>query len=211
MDSSSILTTTSASSSLPSDDSLEQTYSILTAIGAASHQEQLERQAEFDEIWSSAVKDTPLRDCGSCSCTDSNCGNAVGAGAPRKYQRFTGPSMVGIPDTSPLRNAPLLSQLMGIPPPPPLQRVNAFTSAGLSSDLSPAARFLPISSVSEDEVAHTLRSYRVQLHMERQELFGNVNTQEELDAADRKYDVITKKINAIESAMVAIGAVFRTF
>ena len=210
MDSLSILTT---NSSLPSDDSLEQTYSILSAIGAASHQEQLERQEEFDQAWSSAGRDSlyssPLRDCGSCNCTDSSCGIAVEA--PKKSQRFTGPSMVGIPDTSPLRNAPLLSQLMGIPPPPPLQRVNAFTTAELSSDMSPAARFQPINPVSEDEVAHTLRTYRVQLHMERQELFENVNTQEELDAADRKYDVITKKINAIESAMLAIGAIFRTF
>lgn len=84
-----------------------------------------------------------------------------------------------------------------IPPPPPLRRVNAFTTATYEP-------------TDEDDLMNRLRTYRSELQLKQDELYKGVTTDEQLAAANEQYEEMSRKIHAIENLMVTCGAIFRT-
>lgn len=84
-----------------------------------------------------------------------------------------------------------------IPPPPPLRRVNAFTTAAYEP-------------TDEDDLMDRLRTYRAELQIKQDGLYKDVMTDEQLAAANEQYEEMSAKIHAIENLMVTCGAIFRT-
>jgi len=112
---------------------------------------------------------------------------------------------LGLDEYSPPTFVPCLtperpSKTESIPPPPPLRRVNAFTT-------SVAATQDP---TDEDDLMDRLRIYRAELQLKQDDLYKGASTDEEIATLNEQYDEINRKIHAIENLMLTCGAIFRT-
>jgi hypothetical protein len=94
--------------------------------------------------------------------------------------------------------APSLSALVGLPPPPRISRVNAF------SDCLGRTRN-PLDSVNEEDVMDQLSTLRSQLQLRRDHpSLSCQGSEEPADSED-----LTTKIEAIEGVLQAFGVIFR--
>lgn len=84
-----------------------------------------------------------------------------------------------------------------IPPPPPLRRVNAFTTAVYEP-------------TDEDDLMDRLRTYRSELQLKQDDLYKGATTEEEVALLNDEYEKLSSKIHAIENLMLTCGAIFRT-
>lgn len=92
---------------------------------------------------------------------------------------------------------------LNLPPPPPLTRVERFPMPSLSILTS-------FPDVDEEDTMDRLRSLRSQLQIQQDELYKDLFTREEIEAADERYEDLGRKIRAIENCMLEFGAIFRT-
>ena len=123
--------------------------------------------------------------CGAWGCTTSNC---------------TAPEV-----TPALSSPPALSRFTILPPPPRIQRVNAF------ADVLGRSRFGPVyEDIDEDDLMDQLRSYRSQLQLKQDDLYRGLETEAEIQAMHDVHEEMSRKIYAIEQCMLAFGAIFRT-
>lgn len=83
-----------------------------------------------------------------------------------------------------------------IPPPPPLRRVNAFTTAIYEP-------------TDEDDLMDRLRTYRSELQLKQDDLYKGATTDEEIAILNEQYEEMSRKIVAIENLMLTCGAIFR--
>jgi hypothetical protein len=104
---------------------------------------------------------------------------------------------LGLETYSPPPRTPERNSLPDIPPPPPLRRVNAFTSANYEP-------------TDEDDLMNRLRIYRAELQIKQDNLYTGVMTDEQIAAVNEQYEEMNRKIYAIENLMLTCGAIFRT-
>ena len=97
-----------------------------------------------------------------------------------------------------------------IPPPPPaLQRVNAFSSH--TGPAGPVRRlFQDNHSTDEDDLMDRLRSFRSELQLQQDGLYRDAKTQDEVKALNKQYEELSDKIHSIEVVLSTFGAIFRT-
>ena len=99
------------------------------------------------------------------------------------------------------RLASSASGVPNLPPPPPLVRVNAFADC-LGRN--------PLDIVDEEDVLEQLSSLRSKLQLRRDHPTSlDIDNEEAVEAADRRYAELTAKIQAIESVLQAFGIPFR--
>lgn len=97
------------------------------------------------------------------------------------------------------------SRLTTIPPPPPLQRVNAF-----SSHTAPLRNPFQDAATDEDDLMERLRTFRSELQLQQDGLYRGAETQADIKALDAKYEKLSDKIHSIEDVLSTFGAIFRT-
>lgn len=89
---------------------------------------------------------------------------------------------------------------LNLPPPPPLSRMVNRPSLSILTSLP---------DVDEEDTMDRLRSLRSQLQMEQDDLYKDLFTRQEIEAADERNEDLGRKIRAIENCMLEFGAIFR--